>query len=137
MKSLLRRWARFRGKLRDRPVADFIYRVVVAVVGLVVLLVGIVAIPYPGPGWAIVFLGLAILASEFHWAHRTLTVTREKYDVAMGWLRRQSWWVQASGAILTAGIVVATMWLLGAVGWIAGVFDLEHPALQSPIGFGS
>ena len=42
--------------------------------------VGIVAIPYPGPGWAIIFVGLAILATEFEWAHRLLRYTRERYD---------------------------------------------------------
>ena len=55
------------------PTADFGYRIVVGVVGLAVLGVGIVAIPYPGPGWAIVFVGLAILATEFDWARRLLS----------------------------------------------------------------
>ena len=41
-------------------------------VGLLVLGVGILAIPYPGPGWAIVFIGLAILATEFEWARKLL-----------------------------------------------------------------
>ena len=50
-----RRWARWRDRLRDRPAADFSYRVAVAVAGLAVLGAGILAIPYPGPGWAIVF----------------------------------------------------------------------------------
>ena len=56
--SLRRRWARWRDRLRDRREADFVYRIAVGVVGLAVLAVGIIAIPYPGPGWAIVFVGL-------------------------------------------------------------------------------
>ena len=67
-----RRWARWRDRLRDRPTAEFGYRIAVAVIGLAVLAVGIVAIPYPGPGWAVVFVGLAILATEFDWARRLL-----------------------------------------------------------------
>lgn len=125
-----------RERLRQRPALDFGYRVLVAVVGLTVLLVGVAAIPYPGPGWAIVFLGLAILASEFYWARRTLTYTRDRYDTAMAWLRRQSWWVQALGAVLTAAVVVATLWLLGAINWLATLAGLEHPLLRSPIGIG-
>jgi uncharacterized protein (TIGR02611 family) len=128
---------RRRDKLRERPVADFAYRVVVGVVGLTVLLVGIVAIPYPGPGWAIVFLGLAILATEFYWAHRTLTFTRGRYDSAMAWFRRQGRLVQALGAVFTAAAVVATLWLVGAVGWSAGLLGLDHPALDSPMGLGA
>lgn len=122
-----------RERLRARPVADFAYRVVVGVVGFVVLAVGIAAIPYPGPGWAIVFFGLAILASEFYWAHRTLTYTRRHYDRAMTWVRRQSWWVQAVGALFTAAVVVLTLWLLGALAWSARVVGLYHPALDSPL----
>ena len=99
-----------RDRLRERPLADFAYRVGVAVVGLTVLLVGVAAIPYPGPGWAIVFLGLAILASEFYWAQRTLKFTRDRYNTAMWWLRRQPWWVQALGAASSASAVaVAAM----------------------------
>ena len=133
----LRSWARQRDRLRERPVADFAYRVAVAVVGLTVLAIGIVAIPYPGPGWAILFLGLAILATEFYWAHRTLTFTRHRYDSAMGWFRQQGWWVQAIGAVFTAVVVVGTLWLVGAVDWSAGLLGLDHPALESPIGLGA
>ena len=39
-------------------------------------LVGILAIPYPGPGWAIVFVGLGILATEFEWARQLLAYAR-------------------------------------------------------------
>lgn len=137
MKRFRHAWSHRREKLRSRPVADFTYRVVVGVVGLAVLLVGIIAIPYPGPGWAIVFLGLAILATEFYWAHRTLSFTRDRYDSTMAWFRRQGWWVQALGALATAAVVVATLWLLGAVDWTAGLVGLDHPALESPIGLGA
>jgi uncharacterized protein (TIGR02611 family) len=126
-----------REKIRERRVLDFGYRVVVGVVGLVILALGIAAIPYPGPGWAIVFLGLAILASEFYWAHRTLAFTKHRYDKAIGWLRNQSWWVQALGALFTAGVVVLTLWLLGALAWSAKLVGLYHPTLDSPIGMGS
>ncbi|MGY4708494.1 TIGR02611 family protein [Mycolicibacterium sp. CBM1] len=134
---LQHKWSHRRERLRNRPVADFVYRAVVGVVGLAVLVVGIAAIPYPGPGWAIVFLGLAILATEFYWAHRTLSFTKDRYDSTMAWFGRQGWWVQALGAVFTAAVVVGTLWLLGAVGWTAGLFGLDYPALDSPIGLGA
>jgi uncharacterized protein (TIGR02611 family) len=133
----LRGWTRRRQRLRERPVVDFAYRVAVGVVGLTVVLIGIVAIPYPGPGWAILFLGLAILGTEFYWAHRTLTFTRGRYNSTMTWFRGQGWWVQALGAVFTAALVVASLWLVGAVDWSAGLLGLDHPALESPIGRGS
>ena len=136
-RGIKHRWSQRRDRLRERPLVDFSYRVGVAVVGLSVLLVGIAAIPYPGPGWAIVFLGLAILATEFYWAHRTLAFTRARYDTAMSWFRARPWWVQALGALFTAAAVVATLWLLGAIAWSARLLGLEHPMLRSPIGLGA
>ena len=136
-RGIKHRWSLHRDRLRERPMADFSYRVAVAVVGLSVLFVGIAAIPYPGPGWAIVFLGLAILATEFYWAHRTLTFTRRRYNTAMTWFRERPWWVQACGAVFTAAVVVATLWLFGAIAWSARLFGLEHPMLRSPIGLGA
>ena len=130
------RWRHHRERLRQRPLLDFVYRVIVAVAGLSVLLVGIAAIPYPGPGWAIVFLGLAILATEFYWAKRTLTYSRARYDTAMAWFRRQPAWVQWLGAVLTAAVVVLTLWFLGAIDWLARLVGQEHPLLRSPIGLG-
>ena len=102
------------------------------------LAVGILAIPYPGPGWAIVFLGLAILATEFEWAHRLL-------HVHQGALRPRDGLVQAPGpvgarrsaSLLTAAVVVATLWLFGALSFAAGLVGIEQPWLKSPIGLGS
>jgi uncharacterized protein (TIGR02611 family) len=135
--NLKRRWARWRDQLRDRPTADLTYRIVVGVVGLAVLGLGILAIPYPGPGWAIVFVGLAILATEFEWAHRLLKYTRERYDRVMDWFKAQGLWVKALGFVLTAAVVVATLWLLGALSFAAGLVGIDQPWLKSPIGLGS
>src|SRR5690348_2931600 len=62
-----------------------LYRVGVAVVGGLVLALGIVLIPYPGPGWLVVFAGLAILAAEFRWAHRLLRFLRRAYTAWTRW----------------------------------------------------
>jgi len=132
-----RAWARWRDRLRDRRGVELAYRVVVGVVGLAVLTAGIVAIPYPGPGWAIVFIGLAILATEFDWARRLLKYTRGRYDQVMEWFKAQGLWVQALGIVLTAAVVVSTLWLLGALSWAAGLIGFEQSWLKSPVGIGS
>ena len=132
-----RRWARWRDRLRERPKTEFGYRIAIAVIGLAILGVGILAIPYPGPGWAIVFIGLGILATEFDWARRLLAYARERYDKVMEWFKAQGLWVRVLGAAVTAAVVVATLWLLGAVGFVADLVGLEHKLLNSPIGLGS
>ena len=137
MNERRRAWARWRDGLRDRPMADVAYRIVVGVVGLAVLAAGIVAIPYPGPGWAIVFVGLAILATEFEWARHALRFTRERYDLVMGWFKRQGLWVKALGVLFTVAVVVATLWLLGALAFAAKLVGLDWPWLKSPIGMGA
>jgi len=48
----------------------------VTIAGVLVVLIGIVLIPLPGPGWAIVFGGLAILATEYVWAQRLLSYAK-------------------------------------------------------------
>lgn len=40
-------------------------KVLVTIAGVVVIAVGLVLIPLPGPGWLIVFFGLSILGLEF------------------------------------------------------------------------
>lgn len=135
--ALKRRWARWRDQLRARPAAEFTYRIVVGVVGTLVLAVGIVAIPYPGPGWAIVFLGLAILASEFDFAKRALRYVRARYDAVMAWFDRQHIAVKGVSAAFTGLVVVGTLWLFGVVGFAAGLVGLEQEWLKSPIGLGS
>ena len=137
LRDAKRRWEDWRDTLRERPTLDLAYRVGVGVVGLVVLGLGILAIPYPGPGWAIVFVGLAILATEFEWARRALTWTRERYDRFMGWFTAQGPAVKTLGFVLTAAIVAVTLWLLGAVGFAAGLLGIEQPWMKSPIGLGS
>ena len=132
-----RRWARWRDRLRDHRKAEFGYRIAVAVIGLTVLAVGTLAIPYPGPGWAIVFIGLAILASEFNWARRLLAYIRVRYDKVMAWFKAQGLWVQVLGAAFTAAIMLGTLWLLGAFGWAAGLVGIDARWLKSPIGLGT
>jgi uncharacterized protein (TIGR02611 family) len=104
------------------------------VLGTLVLVAGIIMIPYPGPGWAVVFVGLAILASEFAWAKRVLHYAKGKYDAWTAWLGRQNLFVKLLVLALTGAIVLATLWLLNALWLVAGWVGLqEWTWLQSPI----
>ena len=134
---MIDRLVAWREAIRRHRSTNAAYRLLVGVTGGVVLAGGIVAIPYPGPGWAIVFVGLAILASEFAWAHYTLRFTKDRYDAGMAWLSRQAWWLRAAATLLTAAVVLGTLWVLGALDLMAGWVGLQRPWLESPIGIGS
>jgi tellurite resistance protein TerC/cation:H+ antiporter len=43
-------------------------KIVVALVGFLTLLIGIVLLALPGPGIVVIILGLFILSTEFEWA---------------------------------------------------------------------
>jgi hypothetical protein len=38
---------------------------------------------------------------------------------------------------MTAAVVLATLWVLGAMSFAAGLVGIEQPWLKSPIGLGS
>ena len=131
MRGRVRAW---RARIDERPALRKTYKTGVGVLGTVVLALGILAIPYPGPGWAIVFVGLAILASEFTWAKRVLHYARGKYDAWTDWLRRQSVPVRLAVLALTGLVVLATLWLLGALYLVAGWVGLDGWTwLRSPL----
>lgn len=47
-------------------------KLIIAIIGGTVLLIGVALIILPGPAFIVIPIGLAILASEFAWARRAL-----------------------------------------------------------------
>jgi tellurite resistance protein TerC len=62
------------------PNLKFLKRIVVAIVGFTVVLIGVAMIVLPGPSFIVILLGLAILATEFVWAQRLLTKAKAYFD---------------------------------------------------------
>lgn len=108
-------------------------RAVIGTVGFTLLIIGIIAIPYPGPGWLIVFTALAILSTEFAWAQRLLVFAKSKYDRWESWVRQQGRLVQIIFFVLTCLVVVLTIWLLNGYGFINQWLGLGHDWVNSPI----
>jgi uncharacterized protein (TIGR02611 family) len=81
-----RRWHEHPAFLPFKAVGRFIARngkrIAVTIVGFVVILAGILMLVLPGPGWAAIFLGLAILATEYVWARRLLDKAKAKFGQA-------------------------------------------------------
>jgi uncharacterized protein (TIGR02611 family) len=104
-------WA-WRRKIRANPKSYLIYRVVVGVVGTLITVGGLILIPAPGPGWVIVFLGLAVLASEFEWADRLLSYARRQVRRWSDWAARQSLPVRLLLGLGTLILLVALLWVM-------------------------
>ncbi len=108
-------------------------KVAVTIGGGSLLIIGIIAIPYPGPGWLIVFAALGILAQEYTWARRALEYAKGKYDAWASWARSQGWPMRATMWAMTALIVIVTIWLVNGYGLLDTLFGWDQTWLHSPI----
>lgn len=115
------RWE-WRRRIRRAPARYRVYRLAVGLVGVVLVLVGLVLGPFPGPGGIPLILGgLAILASEFIWARRLLERARAHLMAWTRWAARQPLWLRSLGvAVLLAGVAGALYLglVVGAPGWV-------------------
>lgn len=103
-----------RNRVIALPGGLLIWKFAVAVVGAAIVALGIVLVPLPGPGWAIVFLGLAVWATEFAWAQRTLGWARGILKSWTDWALRQSLFVRGLlalvGLAFLAGLALFGYW---------------------------
>jgi uncharacterized protein (TIGR02611 family) len=96
--SFLRRWSQafldvchsHRAKRLAEMTLRQARRLVIAVIGGTVLLLGLVMVVTPGPAIIVIPTGLAILAVEFAWARRLLRRFKDTGDAARARLR--TWW---------------------------------------------
>lgn len=103
------RWA-WRARLRRNPVTHVAWRTTVGVVGALVVVVGLIMVPAPGPGWLVVFFGLVILASEFEFAQRVLDFARHHVGRWNTWIMAQPMWMRGLVALATLLLVWAIFW---------------------------
>lgn len=100
-KSPLRTW---RDGIRASRTGALTLKIVVGCVGAILVVGGLIMVPFPGPGWLVVFAGLAVLATEFHWAHKLLEFGKRTLNAWTVWLKRQGWPVR----ILVLGVTFLT-----------------------------
>jgi uncharacterized protein (TIGR02611 family) len=98
-------------RIRANPTGRMALKIGVGVFGALVVAVGIVLIPFPGPGWAIVILGLAILAIEFAWARNLLEITKRHVQSWTHWVGRQSLPVRALIGVVGMIFVGFIVWM--------------------------
>lgn len=77
-------------KLTWRKTPRTARRVIVLIVGGLVTLAGVFMLVLPGPGWAAIFLGLAILATEFDRAEKIRAAIVRRFKDAIEKARAKS-----------------------------------------------
>ena len=97
--------------IRANPTGRVALKVTVGIVGALVVAVGIALIPLPGPGWAIVILGLAIWAIEFVWARHLLHFTRARVASWSHWVGRRSLALRLLIGAVGLVFISAVVWL--------------------------
>jgi uncharacterized protein (TIGR02611 family) len=102
---------------RSRPL-HITWQIGVGIVGFAIIIAGIIMLPLPGPGWVVIFAGLAVLGTEFVWAQRTLIWTKDQATKAAQRAldpktRRRNMIMLTVGIVLLAAAAGVYLWRFG------------------------
>lgn len=107
----------------------FLIRPAVLVIGWIVTVFGLVTIPFPGPGWFTVFVGVGILSLEVHWAHHLMEWGIKKYEQFFDWYKSKS----TATRYLVIFLICGCVWVVvGSTMYGMWYFD-KLPALDPVI----
>ena len=112
--------------IRRSPVLHPIWQAGVFVIGLAVVAGGVLLLPLPGPGWVVIFGGMAIWATEFVWAQKVLHWAKSRAAAAAKAaldprVRRRNVLLTAAGLVVVAGLAGWYVYAFGmAAPWAAG-----------------
>ncbi|MFE9624158.1 TIGR02611 family protein [Streptomyces sp. NPDC006527] len=104
--------------IKARRILHLSWQVGIFIVGLAVVVAGIIMLPLPGPGWVVIFGGMAIWATEFVWAQLVLRWTKRKVTEAAQRaldpkVRRRNIILTSVGLVIVAVIVGIYLWKFG------------------------
>ncbi|KIZ17436.1 TIGR02611 family protein [Streptomyces natalensis] len=96
------------------------WQVAVFVLGLAVVVAGVIMLPLPGPGWLVIFAGMALWATEFVWAQLVLRWTKRKVTEAAKKaldpkVRRRNIILTTIGVVIIAALLAAYVAKFGPV----------------------
>ena len=106
---LYRNYMGRRDAVRTNKTLDTAWRSVIFVVGLTIVALGIFFLLFPGPGWAVIVLGLIILATEYAWAQRLLNPVKAFTSRLAQLVISSEYRAKRSNVILVSTIVIVTL----------------------------
>ncbi|MGN9845044.1 TIGR02611 family protein [Nonomuraea sp. H19] len=93
--------------IRSTRTGALTLKIAIGVIGTIMVVGGLIMVPFPGPGWLVVFAGLAVLSTEFHWAHKVLEFGKRVLHAWTEWYKRQGWTVRI--LVLVVTLIAATV----------------------------
>lgn len=106
---LYRNYMGRRNSARTNRALDTTWRGVVLVVGLTLVGLGIFFLLFPGPGWAVIIVGLIVLATEYAWAKRILHPVQQFSSRIAQLALSQEYRVKRSKFILISTMIIVTL----------------------------
>jgi uncharacterized protein (TIGR02611 family) len=98
-----------RNAARSNRALDATWRGIILVVGLTIVGIGIFFLLFPGPGWAVIFFGLIVLATEYAWAQRMLNPVRQFSSRLVRLFVSREYRAKRSNVILVVTIVIVVI----------------------------
>ena len=98
-----------RNSVRTNRALDTTWRAIILVVGLTLVGLGVFFLLFPGPGWAVIIIGLVILATEYAWAKRLLDPVKEFSSRIARLVVSEEFRTRRSNVILIISFVVVTI----------------------------
>jgi uncharacterized protein (TIGR02611 family) len=98
-----------RNAARSNRALDTTWRGIILVVGLTMVGLGVFFLLFPGPGWAVIIIGLIVLATEYAWAQRILNPVREFSSRIAQLVISQEYRAKRSNVILIVTVVIVTI----------------------------
>jgi uncharacterized protein (TIGR02611 family) len=106
---LYRNYMGRRNAVRTNRALDTTWRGIILVVGLTMVGLGLFFLLFPGPGWAVIIVGLIVLATEYAWAQRLLNPVKEFSSRIARLVVSDEYRVKRSKVILIITFVVVTL----------------------------
>jgi len=110
---------RWRRKIREDQRKLVVYRFAVGFLGLILIVLGFIIAPLPGPGGTpLILLGLAVWSSEFEWAHQLMQWFKAKLRRYRTWsvAKKGLFWVTFFSCCGLLGYIYLV--ITGIPGWL-------------------
>lgn len=116
-----------REETREAAQSHVVIRVFRIFLGFTITIIGIIALPLPGPGWLIILAGLGVLAQDFAWAAKVIGFIRRRIPGIPedGAIPRRTWIIMG---VIMAAATSFSLWYYLADGkstvgdWIDAIF---------------